>query len=68
MAKKKKGGPLINFNIEGDIAVLFEKCRDEASKKPEFWDRARMTKADFARHLLLKSLVEMGRELGVLEE
>jgi len=58
----------ISFRIEGEVAELFNKCRDEARKKPEYWAFARLTKADFARKLLMEGLVPLARELGVLDE
>jgi hypothetical protein len=57
----------ISFRIEGDVAELFNRTRDEARKKPDYWAFARLTKADFARKLLMESLIPLARELGILD-
>jgi hypothetical protein len=58
----------LSFRLEGDIADLFLRCREAAKKNPQFWIHANLTKADFARHLIMKSLLEMARDLGQLPE
>ena len=75
MSRRKNDDPdeqkvkSISFNIEGRVAKLFEEVRAKATNIPEFWAHSRLTKADFARHLLMKSLVEMAKDLRMdLEE
>lgn len=57
--------PTLSFRLDGEVAELFERAREAAKQQPEFWIYARLTKADFARHLLMRSLLEVSRELGV---
>jgi len=58
----------ISFNIEGPIAELFDKVREAAKKHPDFWGYGNLTRTDLARHLLTKELVELAKQLGVLED
>lgn len=60
--------PEVYFRIKGQPAELFEKCREEAMKRPEFWSFSQLSRADFGRHLLMKALVELGKELGLIED
>ena len=56
----------LSFRLDGDVAELFEKTREAASKRPEYWAFARLTKADFARQLLLTQLLKVAEDLGTL--
>lgn len=58
----------ISFNIEGNIAQLFDKVREAAKEHPEFWSYGNFTRTDLARHLLTKELVELAKQLGVLDD
>jgi hypothetical protein len=58
----------VSFRIEGEVAELFNSTREAARAKPEYWAFARLTKADFARKLLMEGLVPLARELGVLPD
>lgn len=58
----------VYFRIKGQPAELFEKCRAEAMKRPEFWQFSQLSRADFGRHLLMKALVGLGKELGLIDE
>lgn len=58
----------ISFNIEGPIAELFDKVREAAKNHPDFWGYGNLTRTDLARHLLTKELVELAKQLGVLED
>ena len=62
----KKGS--ISFNIEGKIADLFDKVREAAKKDPAFWGYGNLTRTDLARHLLTQQLVELAKQLGVLDD
>ena len=71
MSQEPPDGPKkasISFRIEGEVAELFINTRDAARKKADYWAFARLTKADFARKLLMEGLVPLARELGVLDE
>lgn len=58
----------VYFRIKGQPAELFEKCRMEAMKRPEFWSFSQLSRADFGRHLLMKALVDLGKDLGLIED
>lgn len=61
-------GKAISFNIKGDVADLFEKVRKVAKGHPDFWSYGNLTRTDLARHLLMKELVELAKQLGVLDD
>lgn len=58
----------ISFNIEGQISDLFDKVREAAKSHPDFWGYGNLTRTDLARHLLTKELVELAKQLGVLDD
>jgi hypothetical protein len=58
----------ISFNIEGQIADLFDKVREAAKSHPDFWGYGNLTRTDLARHLLTKELVDLAKQLGVLDD
>ena len=64
----KKKEAEIYFRVKGDPAELFERCREEAKKHPEFWHFAQLSRADFGRHLMMKALVPLGKQLGLLKD
>lgn len=66
--KSKEKEAEIYFRIKGDPAELFERCREEAKKHPEFWSFAQLSRADFGRHLLMKALVPLAKQLGLLDD
>lgn len=63
-----KSKSAVSFNIEGPIADLFDKVRVAAQKHPDFWGYGNLTRTDLARHLLTRELVELAKQLGVLED
>lgn len=68
MTSSKDGSPEVYFRIKGQPAELFEKCRKAAMERPEFWSFSQLSRADFGRHLLMKALVDLGKDLGLIED
>jgi len=60
--------PSISFNIEGKIAELFDEVRAAAKDHPDFWGFGNLTRTDLARHLLTRELVQLAKQLKVLED
>ena len=58
----------VSFNIDGPIASLFNQVHEAAKGHHEFWSFGHLTRTDLARHLLTKQLVELARQLGVLDD
>jgi len=68
MSEESQESKAVSFNIEGPIADLFNKVHEEAKSHHEFWQFGHLTRTDLARHLLTKQLVELAKQLGVLDD
>jgi hypothetical protein len=66
--KPTKKSTAISFCIDGPLAELFDKVRVEAAKHPDFWSYGNLTRTDLCRILLTKEIVELAKQMGVLND